>query len=363
MASIRKRNGRWQVIARDGYGRDAKQKSLGTFERKTDAQRLLRKTEADLDRGVFVDPTLGRVSLVATMEAHIERTPMKYNTRRNADYALGQVKAHFGTASLARVLPSDVQAFVTGLDLEPRTVASIFRFLRATLREAYHDELIGRDPSARVKLPRHTGGEVSVPSVEGVSMLIAAAPADFAIAITLGAGLGLRSSEACGLSVDRIDFLRREVSVDRQWHGRLDRFEPPKSDSSIRTIPASDVVLERLARHVELHGTGEHGLLLNAAGRPLNSNRHAWRWEQTTTAAGIAPRFHDLRHHYASSLLSAGCSIVAVQRALGHSSASISLDIYGHLMPSDNDRIRGAIDSAWNARDDMGTTSTTREAL
>ena len=39
--------------------------------------------------------------------------------------------------------------------------------------------------------------------------------------------------------------------------------------------------------------------------------------------------------------------IEAVQKALGHDKPSTTLDIYGHLMPSDNDRIRTAIDTAW----------------
>ncbi|MFV0309466.1 MAG: tyrosine-type recombinase/integrase [Desertimonas sp.] len=93
-------------------------------------------------------------------------------------------------------------------------------------------------------------------------------------------------------------------------------------------------------------------MLVHVDGRPLNSNRWGWRWEQTAKAAEVACRFHDLRHHSASSLLSAGCSIVAVQRALGHSAASITLDQYGHLMPSDHDRIRAASGRAWSQSED-----------
>ena len=183
------------------------------------------------------------------------------------------------------------------------------------------------------------------------------------MAITLGAMLGLRSSEAAGLTVDRIDFLRREVLVDRQWHGRLDRFDAVKSASSNRLIPASDRALEQIASHIEHHGAGEHGVLLHAAGRPLNSNRMDWRWERTAKNVRPELTFHTLRHHYASSLLSSGrCSIVAAQRALGHSAASITLDTYGHLMPSDSDRIRSAIDEAWDAAEDSLGTDEQRKA-
>ena len=53
----------------------------------------------------------------------------------------------------------------------------------------------------------------------------------------------------------------------------------------------------------------------------------------------------DLRHHCASSLISAGCSVKAMQAFLGHKNASETLDTYGYLGPNDQDRIRAAIDS------------------
>lgn len=53
---------------------------------------------------------------------------------------------------------------------------------------------------------------------------------------------------------------------------------------------------------------------------------------------------HDLRHFYASGLIAAGCDVVTVQSALGHSQPSITLNIYSHLWPNANERTRGAID-------------------
>lgn len=58
---------------------------------------------------------------------------------------------------------------------------------------------------------------------------------------------------------------------------------------------------------------------------------------------------HDLRHHYASVLLAAGESVVAVAERLGHEDASLVLSTYGHLMPDSDDRTRSAIDAAWDA--------------
>ena len=58
--------------------------------------------------------------------------------------------------------------------------------------------------------------------------------------------------------------------------------------------------------------------------------------------------FHQLRHHFASVLIGAGCSIKAVQEALGHANASETLYTYSHLWPADEDRIRAAVDGAWD---------------
>jgi integrase len=51
---------------------------------------------------------------------------------------------------------------------------------------------------------------------------------------------------------------------------------------------------------------------------------------------------HDLRHFFASGLIADGCDVVTVRHALGHSSASITLNVYSHLWPKAEDRTRAA---------------------
>lgn len=65
-------------------------------------------------------------------------------------------------------------------------------------------------------------------------------------------------------------------------------------------------------------------------------------WRTAATAAESPHRLHDLRHFYASGLIRSGCDVVTVQRALGHSSAAITLTTYSHLWPDANDRTRKA---------------------
>jgi integrase len=172
------------------------------------------------------------------------------------------------------------------------------------------------------------------------------------VAIVLGAGLGLRLSEAAGLTVDRIDFLRRTVRVDRQWQQMSGAvpgaFVAPKTEASARTIPADQVVLDAIAAHLAQYRNGDHVVQID--GVPLSSKKWDHEVRKARDRAGIeGVTFHDLRHFYASSLIVAGCSIKAVQSALGHASASMTLDTYGHLWPGDDDRLRGAVASALSA--------------
>ncbi len=53
--------------------------------------------------------------------------------------------------------------------------------------------------------------------------------------------------------------------------------------------------------------------------------------------------FNDLRHFFASALIHAGCSVKQVQAALGHKSAKVTLDVYAHLGPGEEDKVRDAI--------------------
>jgi integrase len=78
-------------------------------------------------------------------------------------------------------------------------------------------------------------------------------------------------------------------------------------------------------------------------GSPLNRNSAGHQWRQVRKAAGLgAYTLHDLRHFYAIGLIASGCDVVAVQWALGHSSATIALGVYSHLWPTAEDRTRAA---------------------
>ncbi len=78
--------------------------------------------------------------------------------------------------------------------------------------------------------------------------------------------------------------------------------------------------------------------------QPVRRSTFQSAWRRATKAVDLERvRFHDLRHHY----ISAGCSVKAVQKALGHASATETLETYVHLWPDDEDRTCDAIQGVW----------------
>lgn len=108
-----------------------------------------------------------------------------------------------------------------------------------------------------------------------------------------------------------------------------------------------EVVATTLAEHLAGCGPGPAGLVFtNTVGNPLWRNTVGDTWHRAARRAGLPEwaTFHDLRHFYASLLISRGCSVKAVQKRLGHQSAIETLDTYGHPWPDSDDETRNAVD-------------------
>src|SRR3954452_23835590 len=151
---------------------------------------------------------------------------------------------------------------------------------------------------------------------------------------------GLRKS---GLA--DVDFLRRIVSVQRQVQGETAATSAavaPKYGSE-RVVYVPTELLAILSEHVGRLGIQPGEWLLPNGDRPFNRNSAGEQWRRIRAAAGLTDfTLHDLRHFYASGLIASGCDVVTVQRALGHSSATITLGVYSHLWPTVEDRTRAA---------------------
>lgn len=347
MSAKRTDTGKWRATVRIG-GRERQR----TFRTKREAETWQAKMRDDRDRGSWADPTAGRRTTVRDYSATwMERQTWRPQTReRNVQTFRDHVHPTLGDRPLAGLRPADIDAWVATVSakLAPSTVAVVRSYLNSMLSSAVRDGLIVANPATGTKLPRpERQRRIVVLEPAEVARWVAEMPDRYAIAVLLGAGTGMRISEVLGLTVDRVDFLRRTIRVDRQMltpnSAGVPDFGPPKTAAANRTIPAPVELVEALARQVERWGTGDHGLLVPLPdGRPMRRTKLSDRAKAARARAGLAEAvsFHALRHTYASAQIANGVSVKALQVALGHESAAVTLDIYGHLWNTDDDRLR-----------------------
>jgi integrase len=344
MPSIKKRpDGQYRARYRDPSGKE----HARHFARKVDAEKWLTSVEHSKLTGGYVDPRAGRVTFGEWAAQWQAAQVWRPATAMSAHHALRHALQRFGDRPLQTIRPSEIQAWVRDLNerAAPSVVRLAYQYLAAAMKAAVTDRLIASSPCEGVKLPAVERERVVPLSVAQVQALADAMPGRYRALVILGAGTGLRTSEALAVTVDRIDWMRRALTVDRQLAGA--EFAPPKSKGSRRTIPLPDVVLEALSQHLAAYPSD--GLVFtNTEGRPVLKNRVAVTFRNAAKKAGLeGVSFRDLRHHYASLLIHGGESVKAVQARLGHSSASITLDVYSHLWPDSEDRTRHAVDGAW----------------
>jgi integrase len=349
MPSVRRRGTGWQATYR---GPDHHERTR-TFPRKIDADRWVTDQLAALNRGEWVDPRNGRTTFGAFAEAWRKS---QIHSPGTAELIEGHFRRHvlptFGHRPLASVRPSEIQALVKRLSehLSPGTVEFVFRYVSGVFKAAAVDRLISGNPCSGARLPKKQPVQVEPLPTAEVLAIISAMPERLRGAAVLGAGAGLRQGEACGVTLDRVDFLRRQVVVDRQILtpvGAPPRFGPPKTQASNRTVPLCGYVLGELARHLEHFEPGDQGLLFTTqAGAPVRRSYYDKVVARAVARAGARPgtRHHDLRHYYASLLIQAGESVKVVQARLGHASARETLDTYAHLWPDTEDSSRKAVD-------------------
>lgn len=360
MSSVEKhvRDGqvRWQARWRDVEGRQRKR----TFVRKLDADRHLAAVTTDAARGTWI--TESRVTVAEYARQYAAVRPHRPSS---AKVVRGYVELHIagtplGGRRLSAVRPSEVQAWASGRSavLSPGTVKNLLGFLRGVFASAVLDRLIAISPVQRIALPRFESERVTPLTVAQVRRLADAMPGRVGAMVVTQAGLGLRIGELLALRVQDVDFLRRTARVEHQLVGHTNDRAEPKTPRSRRTIPLPQTVADALAGHLSRYLAGDDGSLFTTTyGKPWRADYYTSKlFAPAVIAAGLPTGTtpHDLRHHYASVLLAAGESVVAVAERLGHSGAGLVLSTYGHLLPDTEDRTRRAIDDAWCAPDVPG---------
>lgn len=347
---------------------DGKQKSQ-TFPKRKLADDWAVKVEHGMRTGGYIDHIAGRVTVQSYAEEWRSAQAWKPSTaeRIESNFRVHLYEA-FGDRQIGSLRRAEIKRWLLGLisdgTLGPNSAGVLASTVSMMLATAVDDLVIPANPCLRIKLPKGDRPPVVPLTVAQVQAVAAKIAPEWFAAIAVGAGVGLRSGEVLGLTDDRVNWLGLTIRVDRQavmLRGAPPGFGPPKTKASSRTIPIAESTSKVLAAHIEQFGLGRDGLIFH------QEDGSMWRRQRFSEAVAAARdavnkagaeaalgkgvfvpedmRFHDLRHFYASMLIHQGLSVVAVQRRLGHATASETLDTYSHLWPDDEELTREAVET------------------
>ena len=283
--------------------------------------------------------------------------------------------------ALANVQAKDLQTFYLHemKTLSGTTVKHEHALLHKILKHAYRMDLISHNPADKVDPPRAERFEGSAYTEEELALLIEKSwDHKLGLLIYVTALLGLRRSEVLGLRWEAIDFKENKITINHTvTETRIDgqtvivASDRTKTKSSYRTFPMSESVREKLLawREVQKQNRKICGNCYNMndidyvftdeMGNRFKPRYIEDAFPKILERNGLRKiRFHDLRHTCASLMHKMGLSPKEVQDYLGHSTVSVTLNIYTHLDWSSKENAAKVMENAVKLPENMKIEST-----
>lgn len=262
----------------------------------------------------------------------------------------------FGRMKVAELRRVSIQRYVDQLvaeGLAAQTIRNVVTALRVLLKWCVREELIQTNPCDGLELP--SGGETRdrIASVaEALELLEPLEPRDRAILATAFFA-GLRRGELMALRWKDVHLAEKRIEVRQAYDPRTKTFGMPKSNAGFRVGSNAPGIPELLVPYLEAipPDIGEalifgHREFNTTPGQPFNASLLARRCRAAWKDAGLEPiGLHECRHTYASICIAAGINIKTLSTWMGHSSITITLDRYGHLLPGSTKEALGLLNA------------------
>lgn len=248
-----------------------------------------------------------------------------------------------GRRRLSDLRRVDVQEFVDDRIAEgmsASTVRNAIMPLRVICRRAMARGDIHVNPTVGLELPAMRGRRDRIASPAEDAALIAALQEQDRPLWATAMYAGLRRGELQALRWGDVDLERGVIRVERSWDPVAGLIEP-KSRAGRRVVPVAEV----LRRHLKPEAPDALAFGRSPT-RPFDATSLGQRADRAWKAAGLDRiTLHECRHTFASLLIAAGANPKAVQTYMGHASITITLDLYGHLLPGSELEVAGLLDN------------------
>jgi integrase len=353
---------KFEVTSSDGSRKTRYATARGSYQK---AQQELTRLLRERDKGALPDPT--NATVAEYLRAWLaSSTKQGFKTlERYHQLADGQIIPHLGATKLQKLTVEAVRLWHRALldsGLASRTVGHAHRLLKLVLASAVKAGTLTRNVAAVEAPPKVETKEIEVLNPDQITAVLTALEGHSLYPIvSLALATGMRRGELLALQWRDVDLDARAVRVERaieetRKHGL--RVKPPKSVKARRTIklPSNAVTVLRAHKVQQLElrlqiGMGKPGpdawVFTTIEGTMIPPDNLSNNWHRICRARGLPlVTFHALRHTHASALIREGVDILTISRRLGHSKASITLDVYGHLIGGADEAAALAIEKA-----------------
>jgi integrase len=334
---------------------------------KREAQIECARLIAEQQSGGAIDPN--KISLgqfLDRFQTDWVATHVSPHSNERYGYVLNHVRQHLGGRPIQKLRPTDLATFYAALareGLAPRTIRLIHTVLHRALGQAKIWGVIRDNPADLAKPPKAPDQETSMLQPDQAAALLERLHGNpLYLLVSLALGTGMRRSEILGLRWQDVNLDAGQVTIEQaleETRARGIRVKGPKTKHGRRTISLPAHLVAELRQHWREQQEQRLGMGLGKApdsasvfatadGGHLSPNALSKSWPRIMAAIGMpGVTLHSLRHTHASMLIASGMDILTISRRLGHSSPTITLGVYGHLIRGTDDRAAQIMEAAF----------------
>lgn len=242
------------------------------------------------------------------------------------------IKPHFEKKRLDTIKPSDLARWQNGLltKVTGKTVKGIRTVFYTIFEDARKDEIINKNPFTLIRSPKTEDFRVKNPfSVEEIFAILKTMPEHIRAFFAIGFFTGLRTGEIIGLKWEDFDFEDKSFRVERSRRQGMETL--PKTKNSVRTVEIINTLMPYLLEHRNLSPKESIYMFETYKGIPYNTcdKISSHYWKPTLQKLGIPYRnLYQMRHSFASLMISNGEDVLWVSNMLGHKHSSMTLEKY-----------------------------------
>ena len=271
------------------------------------------------------------------------------------------IKPSLGVYLLKNIKPNTLQEFLNSKYLNgfsKNYLSNMYGVLSGSFKYAvYPCNYIKENPMTYVNMPKYDekpsdNEDLKIISIQEFNKIVNRFPqgSRFYVPLQIAFNTGLRGGEVCGLTWDDIDFENSTITVNKSLKDKgkgIFKLESPKTKASYRTIKIGSTLLNILKENKKWQKENKlkygqfykdnNFVCTNENGENFTTNTIKYLSRVVNYDLLIDFDFHSLRHTHATILIENGANMKDVQKRLGHSKLSTTMDTYAHVTPKMQD--------------------------